>query len=98
MGYFVKSWVVEVSLNGKRWTELNRQTDDEHFAKRWRTASFRVSAPVECLFIGLTLTDETHWPDAILRLSTVEFVGALSEYSVTSDLATWAHNFPFGAK
>jgi hypothetical protein len=83
---FLKSWVVEGSLDGKSWTEIDQQTNNQDF-KDWETASFAVSRPVECRFIRLTQTDENHDDDDSLdndgrnelRLYDVEFFGTLSE-------------------
>jgi hypothetical protein len=36
----LKSWVVEGSLDGESWTELDRQTDNEDFTVFWSTDSF----------------------------------------------------------
>jgi hypothetical protein len=30
-GYWLKSWVVESSLNGTAWTEIDRKTDNDDF-------------------------------------------------------------------
>jgi hypothetical protein len=78
----LKSWVVEGSLDGKSWTEIDRQTNNQDFKDRHLipTASFAVSNPAECRFIRLTQTGENpeHKND-YLYLSAVEFFGTLSE-------------------
>jgi hypothetical protein len=50
-GLLLKSWVVEGSLDGESWTEIDRQTDNQDFEGYWHTASFAVSKPAECRFI-----------------------------------------------
>jgi hypothetical protein len=70
----LKSWVVEGSLDGERWTEIDRKRDNEDF-KKWNTASFTVSKPAEWRFIRLTQTDKNHSGDNVLRLCAVEFFG-----------------------
>jgi hypothetical protein len=56
---WLKSWVVESSLDGEAWTEIDRKTDNEDFKSyNWKTASFAVSA--ECRFIRLTQTGKNH--------------------------------------
>jgi hypothetical protein len=44
--------VVESSLDGEAWTEIDRKTDKNDFEGDWMTASFAVSNSVECRFIG----------------------------------------------
>jgi hypothetical protein len=64
----LKSWVVENSLDGAAWTEIDRETDNKDFkADSWETlnaghgtASFAVSKPAECRFIRLTQTGKRH--------------------------------------
>jgi hypothetical protein len=75
----LKSWVVEGSLDGDNWTEIDRQTDNQDFKDGWNKVSFTVSKPVESRFIRLTLTDKTHHGRDSLYLAAVEFFGTLSE-------------------
>jgi hypothetical protein len=77
---WLKSWVVEGSLDGSSWTEIDRQTDKQDF-RYGKPASFAVSNPAEFRFIRLTQTDKNHWttPDDQLALRAVEFFGTLSE-------------------
>jgi hypothetical protein len=74
----LKSWVVEGSLDGKNWTEMDRKTDNQDFKDTWNTVSFALS-PVECRFIRLTQTDKNHGGNDYLYLFAVEFFGTLSE-------------------
>jgi hypothetical protein len=82
-GYFLKSWVVEGSLKGKNWTEIDRHTDNPDFRGGLHTASFAVSNPVESRFIRLSQIDtnssQRYMYDPSLRLYAVEFFGTLSE-------------------
>jgi hypothetical protein len=82
----LKSWVVEGSLNGRSWREIDRQTDNQDFKKGLNTASFAVSNPAEFRLIRLTQTGERYcgndlldWCDDYLVLKAVEFFGTLSE-------------------
>jgi hypothetical protein len=77
--YRLKSWVVEGSLDGRSWTEIDRQTDNQDFKYGANTASFAVSTPAEFRFIRLTQTDKSHYGDDYLALRAVEFFGTLSE-------------------
>jgi hypothetical protein len=77
-GWDLKSWVVEGSLDGRSWTEIDRQTDNQDF-KDGNTVSFAVSNPAEFRFIRLTQTCKNHLGDDYLALHGVEFFGTLSE-------------------
>jgi hypothetical protein len=75
-----KSWVVEGSLDGTHWTEIDRQTDNKDFEKFREMASFPISRPVECRFIRLSQTGKNHQgKDCLGNLHVVEFFGTLSE-------------------
>jgi hypothetical protein len=74
----LKSWVVEGSLDGKSWTEIDRQTESKAFEHNIR-ASFAVSKPAELRFIRLTQTSKNRYGDHMLCLDAVEFFGTLSE-------------------
>jgi hypothetical protein len=84
-GYWLKSWVVEGSLDGQNWTEIDRKMNNQDFKGREKTVSFTVSNPVECRFIRLTQTDKNWTGDYHsgradqLHLGAVEFFGTLSE-------------------
>jgi hypothetical protein len=79
MAHYPKSWVVEGSLDGTNWTEIDRQTDNADFEKYQETASFRISKPVECRFIRLSQTGKNHQgKDYLGDLLVVEFFGTLS--------------------
>jgi hypothetical protein len=75
---WLKSWLVEGSLDGSSWTEIDRRTDNQDF-KNITTASFAVSNRAEFRFIRLTQTDKTHSGYDYLILFAVEFFGTLSE-------------------
>jgi hypothetical protein len=76
---FLKSWVVEGSLDGTSWTEIDRQTDNQEFRGKWNRASFAISKPGECRFIRLAQTGKNHDGTNVLFLGGVEFFGTLSE-------------------
>jgi E3 ubiquitin-protein ligase HECTD1 len=77
--YSLKSWVVEGSLDGSSWTEIDRQTDNQDFKDHANTASFAVSNPSDFRFIRLTQTDKNHMGADDLYLVAVEFFGILVE-------------------
>jgi hypothetical protein len=76
----LKSWVVESSLDGEAWTEIDRKTDNQDFnVYRWETASFAVSKSAEGRFIRLTQTDQSHLGFDVLDIKAFEFFGTLLE-------------------
>jgi hypothetical protein len=75
---YLKSWVVESSLDGAEWTEIDRQTDNREFAD-WNTASFPMSNVVEARFIRLTQTSANHYGHGYLRLRAFEIFGTFRE-------------------
>jgi hypothetical protein len=71
----LKSWVVESSLDGVVWTEIDRKTDKAFYGQ----ASFAVSKLAECRFIRLTQTGRRHCGDDNLLIFAFEFFGTLLE-------------------
>jgi hypothetical protein len=76
---WLKSWVVETSLDGKAWTEIDRKTDSMDFKKGNATASFAVSKSSECRFIRLTQTGKRDDEYNFLVIHALEFFGTLLE-------------------
>jgi hypothetical protein len=82
----LKSWVVEGSLDGRDWMEIDRQRDNQDFRKSsWTAVSFTVSAIMDCRFIRLTQTDKNHQDKDVLLLIALEFFGTLSEWETLSE-------------
>jgi hypothetical protein len=77
-GYCLKSWVIESSLDGEAWTEIDRKTDTQDF-KDWKTASFAVSKSAECGFIRLTQTGKRRDGQDDLCIKAFEVFGTLLE-------------------
>jgi hypothetical protein len=78
---WLKSWVVESSLDGEAWIEIDRKTDNEDF-KRGGTASYAVSNSAQCRFIRLTQTGKNHAGGVVcddLAIVAFEFFGILFE-------------------
>jgi hypothetical protein len=75
------SWVIEGSVDGRSWTEIDRRQDNRDFTNGG-TASFATSRPAEFGFIRFTQTDKkygfSYWPH-VLGLYAVEFFGTLAE-------------------
>jgi hypothetical protein len=81
--YGFKMWVVEGSLDGESWTEIDRKTNNQDF-RHDVTVSFTVSRglfskPPKCRFIRLAETGKNHQNDDYLCMQAVEFFGTLSE-------------------
>jgi hypothetical protein len=77
--YLLKSWVVESSLDGVNWTEIDRKTDNDHFRVGWSPVSYAVSNSADCRFIRLTQTGKTHGGQDWLCVSAFEVFGTLLE-------------------
>jgi hypothetical protein len=60
-GYpYLKSWMVESSLDGEAWTEIDSRTDNGQLAESPNRASFDISYSAECRFIRLSQTGKNH--------------------------------------
>jgi hypothetical protein len=73
---WLKSWVLEGSLDGRNWQELDRRAEQ----KRPSPTSFAVSTAAhgsEHRFLRLTQTDKNRYRSDILVLNTAEFFGTL---------------------
>jgi hypothetical protein len=75
---YLKSWVVESSLDGEAWTKIDRKTDNEDFIYR-PVRSFAVSNSAECRFIRLTQTGKSHSGNDYLQNCAFEVFGTLLE-------------------
>jgi hypothetical protein len=75
---WMKSWVLEASMDGRRWVEIDVQTNNQDFLTFMNTASFFVANPMNCQFIRLTQTEAHRRLDGLL-LCAVEFFGTLTE-------------------
>jgi hypothetical protein len=75
----LKSWLVETSLDGKRWTEIDRRTDDYSFSIGGNAATFAIAPREAFRFIRLAQTGKTRLNEDRLLLTAVEFFGTLFE-------------------
>jgi hypothetical protein len=76
----LRSWVIEGSLDGAPWTEIDRRTNIQGFNDpSWITRSFPVATSMACRFTGLTQPDQNHNGDWRLFLEAGEFFGTLYE-------------------
>jgi hypothetical protein len=80
LGWALRSWVIEGSMDGTNWTELDRRSDNSDLhGGHWTVASFPISHPIECRIIRLTQTGENHRKDLSLAMSVFEVFGTLFE-------------------
>jgi hypothetical protein len=75
---WLKSWVIEGSLDGANWVEIDRRTDTLDF-KAKNTVWFAVAKAVDCRFIRLTQTGKRHDGRDYLFVIAAEFFGTLFE-------------------
>jgi hypothetical protein len=76
----LKNWVIETSMDGQKWTEIDRHFEGNHFGgSQWKVATFTTGKSVECRFIRLTQPNHNHNNDNSLNISAVEFFGRLLE-------------------
>jgi hypothetical protein len=72
-----RSWVIEVSVDGVTWVEVDRQTKTDALQGEREIVAFPIEKPPECRFFRITQTgpnrDETNY----LALSAVELFGTL---------------------
>jgi hypothetical protein len=80
---YLKSWVIEGSVDGRTWIEMDRRCDNEDFRGGWSAsiATFTAKKGPEFRFIRLTQTDRNYYGARChtLPLTAVEFFGTLSE-------------------
>jgi hypothetical protein len=74
---WLASWIVEGSLDGETWTELDRQSDRPQFTPKSAVISFSISDPTELRFIRLTQTGERSNGGLTLGIRACEFFGTL---------------------
>jgi hypothetical protein len=73
----LKSCVVDGSLDGASWVEIDRQSDNRNFEHHRTTASFPVSNRADFRFVRLTQTGQSHDGSSFLDMNGVEFYGTL---------------------
>jgi hypothetical protein len=75
----LKSWLVETSLDGKDWREVDHKEKNKHLNGRYFTATFAVAGGGECRFIRLVNIGRNHQRNDILLISAWEIFGSLVE-------------------
>jgi hypothetical protein len=75
---WLKSWIVEASLDGTTWARIDKQTCSREF-ESWNTASFAALGAVECRYVRITQT-AVNWNDEnFLCLKAFEIFGTILE-------------------
>jgi hypothetical protein len=75
---WLRFWVVESSLDGEAWTEIDRKKNNKDFMGLV-TAWFDVSNSAGCCFIRLTQTGKKHDGNDILYIQAFDVFGTLLE-------------------
>jgi hypothetical protein len=77
--YHLKSWVVETSVDGQMWQEVDHQENNQDLNGRYRTRIFQVSAGVcrPCRMIRLVNIGRNHFGDDCLQIGAWEIFGDL---------------------
>jgi hypothetical protein len=76
-GFYLNSWNLEGSVDGKDWTEIDQQRGA--FLKDMVKGSYTLACPAECRFIRLTQVGENIMNGLNLGMRAVEFFGTLLE-------------------
>jgi hypothetical protein len=76
---FIRSWVVEVSLDGIEWTEVDRQTNCPRLNGAGRTAMFAVQSPRDGRFLRVRAFPVGGAKTTALELKAIEFFGVLAD-------------------
>jgi hypothetical protein len=79
--YYPKSWVIETSIEGSAWVEVDRRENDVSLKGRNLTRLFEVSRKEECRFVRLRQIGTNHCSssDDRLVISGFELFGELKE-------------------
>jgi hypothetical protein len=76
----LKSWLVETSVDGKRWREVGHNEEDEKELKGMcSTAIFAVARAGKCRFIRLVNIGRNHFRNDCLAISAWEIFGSIIE-------------------
>jgi hypothetical protein len=78
-GFHLKTWVVEASLNGAEWTEIDRKVDNEALNRKNATATFACSTLVEARMVRIRQIGKNWLGNHTLLFSAFELFGALRD-------------------
>jgi hypothetical protein len=74
-----KSWCLEVSLDGKSWTEIHRCENNSDLNGLSQIGTYSVNQSMKCRFVRLRQTGKNHYNCDYLKLSGFEIFGVLCE-------------------
>jgi hypothetical protein len=75
----LKSWLVEISTDGKDWREVAREEDNKQLNGKLFTGTFAVTGGGECRFIRLVNIGRNHRGNDCLWIAVWEIFGNLKE-------------------
>jgi hypothetical protein len=78
-GNQLKSWLIETSIDGENWTEIDRRENNSELNCRNGTRTFGVSRSKESRFIRLINVGRNHYGNDALVISSFEIFGLLME-------------------
>jgi hypothetical protein len=81
-GPHLMSWVIQGSIDGSLWTDLDRRTGNDDLNGTNAVGSFSVSKSIECRFIRLQQTGTNHQSNYMLAFYRFEVFGTLHEMPV----------------
>jgi hypothetical protein len=73
----LKSWVIEGSMDGSEWTEMDRRIDNSDLNDRNATRTFRLARSEECKFMRLRQIGKNHSGNDVIVISSFEVFGTL---------------------
>jgi hypothetical protein len=77
--YHPKSWVLESSLDGSDWHEIDRKQDDGHLNGTHLAHTFEMAVARPARYIRITQTGPNHRGDHYFGFSALEFFGYLTK-------------------
>jgi hypothetical protein len=75
----LKSWLVETSVDGKKWRQVAREEDNKQLNGSAFTGTFAVAGGGECRFIRLVNVGRNHSGNGCLCIPAWEIFGGLIE-------------------
>jgi hypothetical protein len=82
-GSHLRSWVLERSIDGLTWTELDRRTHSDDFNGPNSVHAFSIPKSIECRFIRLRQTGKNHEGNDMLAFCHFEIFGFLVDCAGT---------------
>jgi hypothetical protein len=77
--HHLKSWALETSEDGSKWTEVDKREDNYDLNGSNITKSFQLRRGENCRFVRLRQTGKNHCGFDIMMLSAFELFGTLEE-------------------